>query len=85
MAYRFPLRHLVELLGGDIGDAALLRHLVGGVVDQDVDPPKLADRGVDDARAGFLVPEIPRTADRPAAVASTRRTVSSASASSDSR
>ena len=35
------LHHPVELLGGDVGDAAVLRHLVRGVVDQHVDAAEL--------------------------------------------
>ena len=79
------LHHLVELLGRNVGDPAHLGHLVGRVVDQDIDAAQLLDGGVDDLLASLLARISPgqRMALRPSA--STRLTVSSASASSASR
>ena len=54
----------VELLRGDVDDAARLGHLVGRVVDQDVEAAELAHRRVDDLAADVLVPDVAGTADR---------------------
>jgi hypothetical protein len=45
-----------------------LGHLVGGVVDQDVDAAQLFDGGVDDLLAGLLAPDIAGAADGLAAL-----------------
>src|SRR5215207_752564 len=62
------LHYLVELFGCDVGDPAHLGHLVGRVVDQDVDPAKLLDGGIDDLLAGLLAPDIAGAADGLAAL-----------------
>jgi hypothetical protein len=46
----------------------ILGHLVGRVVDQDVDAAQLLDGGVDDLLAGLLAPDIAGAADGPAAL-----------------
>src|SRR3712207_6865091 len=50
--------HPVELLGGDVLDATFLGHLVGRVVDQDVDLPELLHRLLDERHALLLLPEV---------------------------
>ena len=52
----------LELLGGDVLEA-LVGHLVGGVVDEDVDPAELGDRSLDDVAAIRLVGHVARQRD----------------------
>ncbi|CAA9374762.1 MAG: hypothetical protein AVDCRST_MAG32-1075 [uncultured Nocardioides sp.] len=51
--------HPVELLGGDVGDPAGLRHLVRRVVDEDVDAAELLDGTIDERAARLLLREVP--------------------------
>jgi hypothetical protein len=51
------LEHAVELLGGDGGDA-LLRHLVGGVVHQQVDAAELVHGALHERLAVLLVGDV---------------------------
>jgi hypothetical protein len=48
----------VELLGRDVGYAARLHHLVGGVVDEDVYPPELVHGLLHDGLAVGLAPDV---------------------------
>lgn len=57
----------VELFGGDGGDPVGLGHLVGRVVDQDVDAPERGDGALDERAALLLVPDVAEDGDRPAA------------------
>src|SRR5919107_2699977 len=54
----------VELLGYDVGYAARLHHLVGGVVDEDVYPPELFRGLLHDVLAVGLVPDVAWHPDR---------------------
>jgi hypothetical protein len=59
--------HPVELLGRDVGEPAGLGHLVGRVVDEDVDAAELGDGRVDERLAGRLLDEVGRHQDGAAA------------------
>lgn len=50
--------HTVELLGGDGGNPVGLGHLVGRVVDQDVDAAELGHCALDERAALLLVPDV---------------------------
>ena len=57
------LQDPVELLGGDVGDAARLRHLVRRVVHEDVDVAEGVERLLDQLLAGLLRGEVDRHDD----------------------